>query len=311
MRIPLSCLAAALLLAVAAPAAAQHFGVRAVGLDLVPRSAARITRTSDGELSRGDTLRVKSVLINLSDTVMVADANPCDLRFEGDLALEPVGGAQACRAVAVRLTPGDSAWTERAAVVASPPGRYTMELQNGAFTRRGRALVGVSGTTSEVSVAEPGARRGPLAVPVQRESRGAFPVVLRFRDDTGTGVTEQDVQEIVETTAQRGGSGIALPLHPGAPAAAAASGGISYLEVVVEREAGGNARRAIAWVDRRTGPCGSANHGLNTNAVQSAVRYGAELAMWIHENLEKIRDQGCMSAPRQLAVVPGAGNGEP
>lgn len=304
MRVHPSCLALPVLLSVlatASPAAAQHFGVQAVGLDLAPRSAARITRVIDGELSRGDTLRVRSVLINLSDTVMVADANPCDLRFGGELALEPVGGAQACRAVAVRLTPGDSAWTERAAVVASPPGRYTMELRNGAFTRRGRALIGVSGSTSEVSVAEPGARRGPVASPARGESPGVFPVVLRFRDDTGTGVTERDVQEIVERAVRHGGGGIALPLHPDAPAAA--SGGVSYLEVVVEREAGGNTRRTIAWMDRRTGPCGSADHGLNTNAVQSAVTYGAELAMWIHESLENIRGQGCMSAPRQLATA--------
>lgn len=306
MRTHPSCLALPLLLAALAagsPAAAQYVEVRAVGVDLDPRSAARITRVNGHSFARGDTLRVRSVLINLSDTVVVADANPCDIRSGGELALEPLGGEQACRARAVRLTPGDSAWTERAAVVASPPGRYAMELRNGAFTHRGRALLGVSGSTSEVSVVGPGARPGPVLAPIQRGSLATFPVVLRFRDDTGTGVTERDAEEIVQAAVQRGGSGIALPMHPNAPAAAAASGGVSYLDVVVEREAGGNMRRTIAWVDRRTGPCGSVAERTGSNVVQSPVAYGAELAMWIHEKVEQIRSQGCMSAPRQLALT--------
>jgi hypothetical protein len=306
MRIHSSCLALPLLLAALAagsPAAAQYVEVRSVGVDLASRSAARITRLNAESFARGDTLRVRSVLVNLSDTVVVADANPCDLRFGGELALEPLGGEQACRAKAVRLAPGDSAWTERAAVVASPPGRYAMEFRNGAFTHRGRALLGVSGSTSEVRVVQPGARPGPVLAPMQRGSLATFPVVLRFRDETGTGVTERDAEEIVQATVQRGGSGIALPMHPNAPAVAAASGGVSYLEVVVEREAGGTARRAIAWVDRRVGPCGSVAERTGSNVVQSPVAYGAELAMWIHEKVEQIRSQGCMSAPRQLATA--------
>ncbi len=306
MRVHPSCLALPLLLsalATASPATAQYLEVRSVGLDLAPRSAARITRIIDGELSRGDTLRVRSVLVNLSDTVMVADANPCDLRFGGELALEPVGGEQACRAKAVRLAPGDSAWTERAAVVASPPGRYRMELRNGAFTRHGRALMGVSGSTSQVSVAEPGSRPAPAHVPVQQVSLGAFPVVLRFRDDTGTGVKESDVQQIVQTAVQRGGNGTALPLHPNAPAAARATGGVSYLELVMEREAGGNIRRSVAWVDRGGGQCGSHNERRSSNWVDPPVVYGAELAMWIHVRVEQVRSLGCMSAPGQLALT--------
>ncbi|HEV2734657.1 MAG TPA: hypothetical protein VGV85_07450 [Longimicrobiaceae bacterium] len=305
MRIHPSCLALPLLLAALAgpPATAQYVEVRSVGVDLDPRSAARITRLNGESFARGDTLRVRSVLVNLSDTVVVADANPCDLRFGGELALEPLGGEQACRAMAVRLTPGDSAWTERAAVVASPPGRYAMEFRNGAFTHRGRALLGVSGSTSEVSVVERGARPGPVLAPIQRGSPAIFPVVLRFRDETGTGVTERDAEEIVQATVRRGGSGIALPMHPNAPAAAAASEGVSYLDVVLEREAGGAARRTIAWVDRRAGPCGSVAERTGGNVVRSPVAYGAELAMWIHENLERIRGQGCMSAPRRLATA--------
>src|SRR3712207_1992204 len=69
----------------AVPAAAQTVSVTiGEGLDLLPRRAARLTSVFPQQpLSRGDTLRVRSLLINLSDRAFEADADPCGLRQIG------------------------------------------------------------------------------------------------------------------------------------------------------------------------------------------------------------------------------------
>ena len=66
---------------------------------------------------------------------------------------------------------------------------------------------------------------------------------------------------------------------------------------------------AVAWMrEKGAVPCtytadlGQYDEPDIAGVPDRALAYGAELAMWIHEKVEQVRGQGCMSAPRQLAM---------
>lgn len=79
---------------------------------------------------QGDTLRVRHVLYNVSDSVTVVRTHGCGFVLNGTLELTDIRGAGSCEATLSQLSPGDSAWAQMTGVIASEPGEYTIQLQS-------------------------------------------------------------------------------------------------------------------------------------------------------------------------------------
>ncbi|HEX8695312.1 MAG TPA: hypothetical protein VF746_23070 [Longimicrobium sp.] len=266
-----------------APAAAQ-------GLDLLPRFAARLTSGYASPLATGDTVRVRSVLINLSDSTLAVDVRPCEIRFVGELAVADVGGERDCRADPVRVAPGDSLWTERAFVVTSPPGEYRAGLRNGAFVMGRQSPFGASEGSSTVTVVEPGAR---IALPpslADTRPPVRVPFVVRWSGEPRADLTERELERIAEDALSVPGERLtALPLHPGTPAL----GRLAHVQVSFEQRAGADFRLSLAVVHPQAGTCHSHGFNYSSSVGLSPALLGAMIALRLRDASSSARFAQC------------------
>lgn len=278
---PRAILSALFLTSLSAPVAGQTPGVLgAESMGMSPRVFATHSWVDRQTVAPGDTVHARMVAINLADTTITLTADPCGMHFSGDLQVTPLGGARECTPAPVRIPPGDSLAADWAAVVTSPPGRYRV-------TMREEVIVGHSGAqTFELTVVEPGDSRNRVRGPGRPTPR--LPFVLRFRGEEGSDVSESDVESIVEHAVGMRDY-LALPLHPGVPAAVK---GFAYLLVEVERRRSGEYDIGMAWMDREGRACGRSR---TTAMVRTPVLFGAHLAVLIRERVVEMR-RDCLAA---------------
>lgn len=272
------------------PAVAQMVST-SQSLDLHPRFAARFTSGYASPLATGDTVRVRSVLINLSDSTLTVDPRPCEIRFVGELAVLAVGGERDCRADPVRVAPGDSLWTERAFVVTSPPGEYRAGLRNGAFVMGRRSPFGASEGRSKITVVEPGARiaRPPALADARPPVR--LPFVVRWSGEPRADLTERQLENIASDALSNLAEGLrALPLHPGTPAL----GRLTHIEVSFEQRVGADFRLSLAVVHPQAGRCysHSFNYGSSAGGMAPAL-LGAMVALHLRDYASSARSAQC------------------
>lgn len=153
-------------------------------------------------LRTGDTLVLRSVLINVSDRAQPGRL-PCEISVETDLDLGP---ATTDCDVPVELAPGDSAWTTLRAVVESPPGDYRMSWEAGG---RRSGFVRVTAAT---------------ASPPGRDPPRRLPYVLELMGPGAERHTEQDFVGVMQPAISEGAGGNAV-VFPVSETAAAALGG--------------------------------------------------------------------------------------
>ena len=81
-------------------------------------------------LRQGDTLRLESVLRNVSDQPVSIEHVVCELDLEGEISTE--SPLILCFAYSVRstLAPGEHVWSRLERRVISPPGRYTISIRH-------------------------------------------------------------------------------------------------------------------------------------------------------------------------------------
>lgn len=272
------------------PAAAQMVST-SQSLDLHPRFAARFTSGYASPLATGDTVRVRSVLINLSDSTLTVDPRPCEIRFVGELAVLAVGGERDCRADPVRVAPGDSLWTERVFVVTSPPGEYRAGLRNGAFVVGRRSPFGASEGSSTVTVVEPGARTDLPPVLADTRPPVRLPFVVRWSGEPRADLTEDQLERIASDALSSPGEGLrALPLHPGTPAL----GRLAYVQVTFEQKAGADFTLSLAVVHPQAGRCysHSFNYGSSAGGMAPAL-LGAMIALQVRNYVSTARSAHC------------------
>ena len=79
-------------------------------------------------LRQGDTLRLESVLRNVSDKPVSIEHVVCELDIQGDIVME--APLILCFAYSIRstLAPGEQVFSRLERRVSSPPGRYTISI---------------------------------------------------------------------------------------------------------------------------------------------------------------------------------------
>lgn len=124
-------------------------------------------------IARGDTLRVRQVLLNAGDSILTLEACPCGLRLVTDMELQGGDPDAPCDPFVRTLAPGESIWAEAHRTVPATPERYAVILD----------FAGVDGTQGggfglEVLPPDP---RWVAAVPGRRTVRRDGPRALRGR----------------------------------------------------------------------------------------------------------------------------------
>ncbi len=278
MRILAPLVALPVLLALArAPAAAQSGRVSGESVLQSPGEYALISHVERLDpLARGDTVRVREVVVNLADTAITVTVDPCRIRIGGTLRVEVPGGErQACPAAPARIAPGDSLAAERIAVVASPPGVYALEVGGSGLAIQGSGTGGGM-SMSRVTVADAGASARQARTGRMPSAR--LPFVLQVSGTPPTGVGEHDLATIVSQVARQEGV-IAMQLHPDAPAAAP---GLLVLLVHVQWKSDGGAGIAMGYF-RQGWSCGQSTSETGTRS--SLAVFGADLAGRVQSQL--------------------------
>ena len=258
-------------------AAAQSGRVAGESMMQSPREYALLSHVERLDpLARGDTVRVREVVVNLADTAITVTADPCRVRFGGTLRVEvPGAGRQTCPAAPARVAPGDSLAAERIAVVASPPGVYALEIDGSGLDVQGSGI-GQESSMSRVTVADAGASARQART--GRTPSARLPFVLHVSGTPPAGIGEHDLETIVSQAARQEGV-IAMQLHPDAPAAAP---GLLVLVVHVEWRSDGEAGIAMGYF-RQGWSCGQSTNDMGTRS--SLAVFGADLAGRVQNQL--------------------------
>lgn len=243
-RLPCALRQAILFLAIAALpppyATAQKNVLRDAGVTIAGDRVLTRTQITPDPYFRGDTIRIRVVLYNLTDATLPIEGPPCGLdlahgletrlihpELEARLALPERG----CAAPSTRLQPVDSIAVTAHAIVLSPPGWYVLRVEPPRPASGQRA----SSFGTGVEVARPGAQEPRPAAP--SEPARTIRYAVHVRDPENQPMTERDVDHVVQEAIRvAGGLGLPMSLE-------AARRAPPYLLVEIE-----DARRSVHWV---------------------------------------------------------------
>lgn len=228
----------------------------------------------------GDSLRVRYVMYNVSDSTTAIRTHPCGFVITGTLDLTDVTGAGTCDPIVRQISPGDSVWAELTGVVSSPPGDYTIQLEAMSLPRyddRGRSPPSV-----EISVVpfgtSPTSPRSSRFEPMMPK----LPYVLRLGGSSSV-VTSRDFDMVMESAVREFGF---LPMHA-AEAAADAIGEIwPYLLLELTIDERGQYELVTSWVTTAGGAAGSKKVACEARSNGLAARpvlLGAVLVVEIRQ----------------------------